>query len=394
MESKVRFALLLTILALLVPALLQELDSLGPGVFKTRHVTITYDEGIWQSTARHYAEGMEDAYQQLVIKQGFRDGLYEWKWRGQNAFRQPAQVERSVAVHEFFHSIQMLGYPLSLADRFLIEGTAMWAMREVYPQCVKCYIEFLEDWLVGGTDASTLKRLSLGHQAGLFWNFTSDHYGGAQLIRQLFEHPDIRLVVDWPKVLSQLTKKSFLDLWAEFAVALAARQVPDAKWLYPRAEQKTSYVPVPVFIGEWTGQPLIIEQSNWENPYPQLCSEKRGGACPSKTSILSVGSNLAIRYPYGIHFLRVIPQSDIPSVLRFQGDPDSDFRVHTVARKPSGEYAIFPLAEACGIARPLDYALIQLVVTRSEKGSGTYQFVLQEPQIADFPLCHSIKVRP
>lgn len=392
MESKVTFALLLTILILLLvllaPALLQELDSPGPGVFKTQHFTITYDEGMWRSTVRHYAEGMEDAYRQLVIKQGFRDGRYGWEWHGRNAIKQPAHVERSVATHEFFHSIQ-LNYPLKLADRFLIEGTATWAMREVYPQCVESYITVLEDWLVGGTDASNLKHLGLGHQAGLFWNFVSDHYGGAQLIRRLFEHPDIRLGVDWPKVLSALTGKPFLDLWAEFAAALAARRVPDAQWLYPRAEQKTLYVPVPVFVGEWTGEPLTIEQSNWENPYPQLCSEKRGVACPSQTSILSVGSNLAIRYPYGIHFLRITPKSTAPLALHVEVEKEytGNFRIYLVARRASGAYEIFPLKGECVLSKPMEYTLLQVVIARGLEVPGKYQLRLQESQTPDYLPC-------
>jgi hypothetical protein len=339
---------------------------------------------------------MEAAYEHLVKKQGFREGMkklqiYKGSFNSEN-WNNPNFL-KSMAVHEFFHSIQQLGYSLTLENSFLIEGTAMWAMREVYPRCVECYIELLEDWLVGRTDANTLKQLGHGRCAGLsglFWNLISDHYGGAELIRQLFEHPDIRLGVDWPKTLSQLTQKSFLDLWAEFAVALAARQVPDAKWLYPQAEQKTPYVPVPVFVGEWTGQPLTIEQSNWENPYLQLCSEKRGGACPAKTNILPVGSNLTIRYPYGIHFLRIVPKSNVSFLLSFQKDPGTDFRTHVVAWKVSGEYENFSLTKECIVTNPLRYALLQVVVTRGETykaGTGTYRLNLQEPRIDEYSLC-------
>lgn len=273
-----------------------------------------------------------------------------------------------------FHSIQLLGYSLTLADRFLLEGTAMWVMREVFPQDVECYIYLLGDWLVGGTDVSSLKLLYPGHQAGLFWNFISDRYGVAQLIRQLFEHPDIRLGVDWPKVLSQLKGKSFLDLWAEFAVALAARQVPDAKWLYPQAERKTPYVPVPVFVGEWTGQTLVIEQSSWENPYPS-------------SSKIKVGAPLTVLHPYGIHFVRLVPKSKSPFVLQFQGDPDTDFRVHLVALESSGTYEVFSIDGECGIARPLNYKLFQVVVTRGESGSGRYEVGLQQPRTTDFSMC-------
>ncbi len=382
MEGKTWVVLLLVVLLLIVSVdTNRRLQTQGSsGVFRSKNFTITY-ENIPALTVRRLAEGMESAYQKLVVQHGFREGSrsWSWKWEGDVTAKSP-YCDRSIAAHEYFHSIQLLGYSLKLADRFLIEGTAMWAMREVFPRDVECYIHLLGDWLVGGTDVGSLKLLYRGHQAGLFWNFISDRYGGAQLIRQVFEHPDIRLGIDWPKVLSQLTGKAFLDLWAEFAVALAARQVPDAKWLYPRAEQKTPYVPVPVFVGEWTGQSLTIEQSNWENPYPKL----------PRTNKWEVGAPLTVLHPYGIHFLRIVPSSESPFILRFQGDPDTDFRVHIVAQKLSGAYEISPLIRECVIARPLDYILFQIVVTRGENGSGRYQLSLQKPQTTDFLLCHAV----
>lgn len=273
-----------------------------------------------------------------------------------------------------FHSIQLLGYSLTLADRFLLEGTAMWVMREVFPQDVECYIYLLGDWLVGGTDVSSLKLLYPGHQAGLFWNFISDRYGGAQLIRQLFEHPDIRLGVDWPKVLSQLKGKSFLDLWAEFAVALAARQVPDAKWLYPQAERKPPMCPCRSSSANGRAKLWLSSRCSWENPYPS-------------SSKIKVGAPLTVLHPYGIHFVRLVPKSKSPFVLQFQGDPDTDFRVHLVALESSGTYEVFSIDGECGIARPLNYKLFQVVVTRGESGSGRYEVGLQQPRTTDFSMC-------
>ncbi len=390
MDLRIWLVLFLTISILLMTAPPSPREpEIPPGfsVLQTRHLTVIYEAQFTKQKALYFAEGMEAAYQRLVIKQGFRSGARRFWLQGFPTSENPEHL-RTVATHEFFHSVQ-LSYSLKLADRFLIEGTATWAMREVYPECVECYIEAFEDWLIGGTDASTLQHLGLGHHAGLFWNFISDHYGGAQLIRRLFEHPDIRLGVDWPKGLSALTGKPFLDLWAEFAAALAARRAPDAQWLYPRAEQKTPYVPVPVFVGEWTGQPLTIEQSNWENPYPQLCSEKRGGACPSKTSILSVGSNLAIRYPYGIHFLRITPKSTAPLALHVEVEKEhtSNFRIYLVARRASGAYEISPLKGECVLSKPMEYTLLQVVLTRGLEVPGKYQLRLQESQTPDSSLC-------
>jgi len=390
MEGKTWLALLLITFLLLITLDFSSRkleNQVGAGVFHSRHFTITY-ENASRLAVRHLAEGLEEAYQRLVVQHGFRDGQHTWNWKESDPPPETSQIYcyRSIAAHEYFHTIQLLGYSLKLADRFLSEGTAMWAMREVFPRHVECYGRLLLPWLIGGTDVSTLKLLYPGHQAGLFWNFISDHYGGAQLIRSLFEHPDIRLGVGWPKALEQLTGKSFLDLWAEFVVALAARQVPDAKWLYHGPEQRIPYVPVPIFVGEWTGQALTIEHRNWENPYPKICTDEiYGGAClsPSNTKL----SSLMVRHPYGIHFLRIIPKSAVPLTLQFAGDPETDFRVFVVAQTPSGAYESFPLARGCFIPDPLAYMLFQVVVTRGEKGSGNYQLVLQELQTDEHPPC-------
>ncbi len=388
MEGKTWLVLLCTVLLLLIPlGFSRRLENqIGAGVFHSRHFTITY-ENIPRLAVRYLVEGMEEAYQRLVIQHRFRDGQHTWNWKESEPLAKTFQIYcyRSMAVHEYFHSIQLLGYTLKLADRFLSEGTAMWAMREVFPQHIECYIRLLLPWLIGGTDVSSLKLLYPGHQAGLFWNFISDHYGGAQLIRSLFEHADIRLGVGWPKALEQLTGKSFLDLWAEFAVALAARQVPDAKWLYYHAEQGIPYVPVPVFVGEWTGQSITIEHGNWENPYPQICAGVHRGACLSPSNAKPF--SLMVRHPYGIHFLRIIPKSAEPLTLQFAGDPETDFRVFVVAKTSAGAYESFPLVRECFIPDPLAYMLFQVVVTRGNNGSGQYQLALRELQINEYPPC-------
>lgn len=367
---------------------------LKTGVLQTAHFEVSYEN---QSllAVRRFAAGLEVAHKHLVLKHKFREGARKWVGTG-------LVPTESVAAHEFFHSIQWLGYSLKLRDSFVIEGTAVWAQREVFPNCVECYLEGIEDWLVGGTDVNALRYFYGGYQGGLFWNFLTDRYGGAQLIRRLFEHMEIQQNIqqntDWPKPLSSLVGKPFLDLWAEFAVALAARQVPDARWLYPHAQEKTSYVPVPVFAEKWMGESFTIEHSNWKNPYLDICRQRlsrqklKVKTCPPETNILALNSPLAVRHAYGIHFLRITPKSDAPLALHFAGDPNSDFRVHVVAEKPSGGYEIFRLQHECALSRPSSYALLQIVITRGEKGSGEYRLELQPSPDADALPCQPVKV--
>lgn len=86
MEGKTWLALLLAVLFLIAA-----LDSsrrfetrVGAGVFQSRHFTISY-ENFPRLVARYLAEGMESAYQKLVMKHGFRDGQRDWRWKGASA---------------------------------------------------------------------------------------------------------------------------------------------------------------------------------------------------------------------------------------------------------------------------------------------------------------------
>ncbi|MBI1741846.1 hypothetical protein HYR54_02140 [Candidatus Acetothermia bacterium] len=383
------YALILGLLLLVLTitsVFLQRSPDIQPSsrVLRTSNFILTYQADISKQKVEQFAAGLEAAYKHLVVREKLHDGVHKWTLKGP-FLSVTYQCLPTIAAHEFFHSMQ-LQYPLKLADRFLLEGTATWAMREVFPESAECYQETLEDWLVGGTDYSSVKLLSRGYQGGLFWNYLAERYGGAQLIRRLFEHPDIRLGIDWPKVLSILTGKSFLDLWDEFAVALATHQVPDAAQLFPLAEQKTNYVPVPVYGGEWTGQLLTIDQINWQNPFVEIC-EKKKEFCPLAHDVAVIGSPLTVRHPYGIHFLRIIPKANTPLVLQFNGSSDTDFRVYVVGSKNSTAYETSPLMPGCILSNPLDYQFLQVVITRGEKGSGSYQVKLAPLQNQNYAKC-------
>lgn len=357
-----------------------DVSLLGNLMLRTPHFTIEYRDSTMRPAAVSLGWGMEIAYQHLVVKRGFRDGRHNWTLLD---FPQGISLDfldaSTTGVHEYFHSIQELGYRLTTyGDRFLIEGTAFWAELEVFPKCVaKCFSTTYGalELLTLGTDIGDIQSRFPGYQGGLFWLFVTDRYGGAELIRRLFEHPDIVLGANWMKALSNLLGNSFLDIWAEFAVALAAHQIPYAAAIYALAEQKTPYVPVPVFVGEWTGQPLYIGSANWDASRGKLTA-------PSK-------SPLYVRHAYGIHFLRIIPKSAASLALHVEIEKNytDGFRIYLVAQKASGAYAIFSLKKECVLPKPTEYSLLQIVITRGPEVPGKYQLRLQEPQTLDYTLC-------
>ncbi|MBI1744298.1 hypothetical protein HYR54_14690 [Candidatus Acetothermia bacterium] len=181
-----------------------------------------------------------------------------------------------------------------------------------------------------------------------------------------------------------------MDLWSDFAIALATRQVLDAKGLYARAEQETQYVPVPAFVGDWGGQSLTIDKVNWQNPFLQFCEKKKGYCLPAR-DVAATGSPLIVRHPYGIHFLRVVPKSNEPFVLRFEGASDTDFKVHLVVLNNSGVYENFSLTQDCVVSNPMTYKLLQIVITRGEKGLGSYKIIMDNVQNNQYPQCFSEK---
>ncbi len=385
-----------------------EVSSEGSLLFRTPHFTIAYKDPAARPMVIALAWGKEWAYQHFVVKHKFRGGQHRWGWFGPIPLLAHNEYLcwQVTGAHEFFHTIQDLGYGVLRArDGFLIEGTAVWASYEIFSRAGPDCTVGARHLLLGATDVDLKKYTFSAYGGWLFWRYVADRYGGAELIRRLFEAIKTEGWPAWRRELGKLVGKPFLELWTEFAVALAARDLRDAQWLYPRAEEETSYVPVPVFIGEWTGQKaLTIEQSNWGNPYPQICSRRSlegetSGlqwtieTCPAPEEIINAGAPLVVRHPYGIHFLRITPKSEKSLALRFRGSPDTEFRVHIVAQRLSGSYEVFPLTEECVLSQPAAYTLLHVVVTRGEKGSGEYQLNLQQPQNPDLPQCQHLAHR-
>ncbi len=401
---------LLTLILSVAPAVERprgaEVSPSGNLLLRTPHFTIEYRDPVARSGLTAVAWGKELAYRYFVVQHKFRDGKRTWKWFGSSP-PWPATCEKITGTHEFFHSIQLLGYNLPTHDKFLIEGSAVWAEYEIFPEHhyrEKCKNPGTLHLLLGGTDLDFKKYTFTAYGGWLFWRYVADRYGSAELIRRLLEAIKTEGWPAWRRELGKLVNKPFLELWTEFAVALATRDLRDAPWLYARAEERTPHVPVPAFVGEWTGQALSIEQSNFENPYPQICSRRSISGktewelqwtietCPAPKEIINAGEPLVVRHPYGIHFLRVTPKSEKSLALRFEGDPDTEFRVHIVAQKPSGSYEIFRLQEECALSEPSSYTLLQIVITRGEKGAGEYRMSLQPPSDADAPPCQPVKV--
>jgi len=286
---------------------------------------------------------------------------------------------QSTAAHELFHAIQdtlALESQNDMSDLLFVESLATWAQEEVVP-LANDYLEPALDFLVAPDGLSVLYRT---YDAGIFWVFLASVHGGAQAIRRVMASSatfDGLYVVENAFATEGL---SFLDLWEEFAVALAAETVPDAdriKTLFPlpdpqaKSQRPTRFVelPPPVYQGMWSGGEVTIDRvtAASEAPYESEFQQD------------PVGASLRVAHAYGIDFLHLTASAERPMTIAFSGDPGTQFRVDVVTRRGSSVTSQRLSQDApVRIDLPSSCDEIRVVVTRGEPGTGTYHLTLRE----------------
>ncbi len=417
-------SLLLSVLVLLiacVPGLLVSADSQRQ--LESDHFLLTYSvsDGV-EAQATAYAasvrDALEAAYQILVIQDRFpapKDRIEvslvetgsgefgsEYLIEGDDGSLEPAidiateaamqdalsgsvvavtlQDEvRSTAAHELFHAIQdtlALRSENDMSDLLFVESLATWAQEEVVP-LANDYLEPALDFLVAPDGLSFLYRT---YDAGIFWVFLASVHGGAQAIRRVMTSTatfDGLYAVENAFAAAGL---SFLDLWEEFAVALAADAVPDAdriKTLFPlpdpqaKSQRPTRFVelPPPVYQGTWSGGEVTIDRvtAASEPPYDSEFEQD------------PIGTPLRVAHAYGIDFLHLTASVERPMTIAFSGDPGTEFRVDVVTRRGSSVTSQRLTQQApVRIDLPGSFDEIRIVVTRGESGTGTYHLTLRE----------------
>ncbi len=285
----------------------------------------------------------------------------------------------STAAHELFHAIQdtlALESQNDMSDLLFVESLATWAQEEVIP-AANDYLEPALDFLVAPDGLGFLYRT---YDAGIFWVFLASVHGGAQAIRRVMASSatfDGLYAVENAFAAERL---SFLDLWEEFAVALARDTVPDAdriKTLFPlpdpqaKSQRPTRFVelPPPVYHGTWSGGEVTIDRvtAASEAPYDSQFAQD------------PIGAPLRVAHAYGIDFLHLVASVERPMTIAFSGDPGTPFRADVVTRRGSSVTSQRLAQDApVRIELPSSFDEIRIVVTRGEPGTGTYRLTLRE----------------
>jgi len=263
-----------------------------------------------------------------------------------------------------------------MSDLLFVESLATWAQEEVVP-LANDYLEPALDFLVAPDALGFFHRT---YDAGIFWVFLASRHGEAQAIRRVMTSSatfDGRYAIEDAFAAEGL---SFLDLWEEFAVALAAESVPDAdriKTLFPlpdpeaKSQRPTRFVelPPPVVQGTWSGGEVTIDRVT-------VASET---SYDSEFEEDPVGAALRVAHAYGIDFLHLVAKGELPMTIAFSGDQGTEFRVDVITRRgPSVTSQRLSQGTPIRIDLPSSYDEIRVVVTRGEAGSGTYHLTLRE----------------
>ncbi|WP_457111684.1 MXAN_6640 family putative metalloprotease [Marmoricola sp. URHA0025 HA25] len=203
---------------------------LGPAVITSAHFCVHYSNGntAWAQTT---SDTLEHVWIVEVDGLGFRaplpdaDGLFdvylqEIGNQGYYGACAPAQSSRHstsscvldddfdpaefggaaainslsvTAAHEFFHAVQF-GYDTD-EDTWLMEGSAVWAEEQVYPQ-INDYLQYVRLSAITHPETSedyagaNSSDLFYRYGAVLFWKFLSGQLGGPAIVRRVWEYAD------------------------------------------------------------------------------------------------------------------------------------------------------------------------------------------------------------
>lgn len=391
------------------------------------HFLITYESGqgpgaVSGTYARSVQDGLEAAYETLVTQNGFAifpgrivveivetvEGEMGAEYVEHSADGKPhpfieiatedsmeqalldtyldASVEQlvhSTAAHELFHVIQDY-YALQghndVTELAFVEGHATAVQELVFPD-VNDYLDPALDFLLAPDSVAFFHRT---YDAGLFWVFAADRYGGWPAIRDVMAASSTyegRHAVDAAFAHRDLT---FDDLWTMFAVALATGSLPDqdvidhlgltladeaCRWGDRRTATSAS-IPTPVYSGTWDAEELIIDSVNTRNDL---------AVCWNTYPEDPVGSPLRVAHAYGIDVIHIHAPVDRPLRMEFSGDSATAFRA-VVATERGGSWTTQSLSREAPVvlASPATLNRIRIVVTRGEAGTGAYSIRLAE----------------
>jgi len=284
---------------------------------------------------------------------------------------------RSTCAHEVFHVVQEYHSAHGIGDiseQSWIEAHAT-AVQEFVVPTANDYLEPALEFLLAPDGMAFLQRT---YDAGIFWVFAMQCYG----IDVIFEVMLASAVYDGIHALDAGLHPfgtSFLDLWSEFAVALATNALPDAAVIASAVPMEEGHgwwtrtrdpapIPPPVHHATWTGEAVTIDavnarqQSEWIPLYEDD----------------PIGTSLRIAHAYGIDVVEVLIEAPKPLLITFDGASDSTFRTWIASETADG-WTSLPLNGTATIEPDEAISRLRLVVTRSEPGSGAYTVVLRSP---------------
>ncbi len=280
----------------------------------------------------------------------------------------------STAAHELFHVIQDTYGSLGrgdISEETFVEAHAT-AVQEIVAPDADDYLDPAIDLLFAPDSVSLLYRR---YDAGIFWVFVADRYGGLLPLLQVMTESAVYDGVYAADRAFAAQRTSFLDVWLEFAIAFATDALPDQGPLQAMVDAvrydlglRDLSLPIPVHRASWTGTPLCIDRVNVESPVRELVYYVE-----DETDV-----PLRVAHAYGIDMISISPRSNAPLAIRFEGDPDTGFRTACVARTDGGWEIVASAGGGWIVDAPAQYSEIRVVLTRGEAGSGAYTLDLSE----------------
>ena len=283
----------------------------------------------------------------------------------------------STCAHEVFHVVQEYHSAHGIGDiseQSWIEAHAT-AVQEFVVPTANDYLEPALEFLLAPDGMAFLQRT---YDAGIFWVFAMQRYGVDVILKVMLASA----VYDGIHALDAALHPfgtSFLDLWSEFAVALATNALPDAAMIASAVPMEEGHgwwtrtrdpapIPPPVHHATWTGEVVTIDavnarqQSEWIPLYEDD----------------PIGTSLRVAHAYGVDVVEILIDVPKPLLITFDGASDSTFRTWIASETADG-WTTLPFSDTATIELDDGVSRLRLVVTRSEPGSGVYTVILRAP---------------
>ncbi len=274
----------------------------------------------------------------------------------------------STTAHEFFHVLQdyaSLHGQGDVSEEAFVEPLAT-AAQDVAAPRADDYLDAAAEFLLAPDSASFLDR---GYDAGVFWVFVLDRYGGLDVLRRVMASSaafDGTSAIDAAFAPQGIT---FLDVWAKFAAALAVGALPDAAAF---AKLERAYrnmagapdlsLPPTVAVARWTGRPTTLDRATEPSPAVEILGY----------SDATPGETLKIAYPYGIDVIAIRPESPTPLSIEIVASTTPELRVAFAGRRGAEWKLLSLVGRRLDVRSPERFDEIRIVLTRGESGPGTY----------------------